>query len=87
MRHHDIHTDPLITALADLPMYDIDDVRARRLRHRCRAALSRQAPPVARRTERVPSKWRHGVGATLVTLWSTLFLAATLRQAAAIFGM
>jgi len=68
-------------------MYDIDDVRARRLRNRCRAALSRQAAPVAPRTDRVHSKWRHAVGATLVALWSTLFLAATLRQAAAIFGM
>jgi hypothetical protein len=87
MRDHAIHTDSLITALSDLPMYDIDDVRARRLRHRCRAALSRQAPPVAPRTDRIHSRWRHGVGATLVTLWSTLFLAATLRQAAAIFGM
>ena len=87
MRDHDIHTDSLITSLADLPRYDIDDVRARRLRNRCRAALSRQAAPVAPRTDRVYSKWRHAADATLVALWSTLFLAATLRQAAAIFGM
>jgi hypothetical protein len=87
MRDHDIHTDLLISALSHLPMRDIDDVRARRLRHRCRAVLSRQAAPVPARTDRVHSKWCHAVSATLVALWSTLFLAATLRQAAAIFGM
>lgn len=87
MRDHDIHTDSLMTALSELPIYDVDDVRARRLRNRCRAALARQAAPVAPRTDRVRSTWRHAVGATLVALWSTMFLAATLRQAAAVFGM
>jgi len=62
-----------------LPPEDVSVSRARRLRGRCHDELRRS-------TAAEPAPRRPLVGPALIGAWSALYLAATLRAAAAIYG-
>lgn len=85
MNPHGGRGDPVLDALRGLPAYDVDDLRAHRLRVRCRAALR----PKVRRT--ISSRglaalpWRRVLGPVLVATWGALYVVETLRQALAIY--
>lgn len=86
MRLDDIREDPVLAAISALPAYDVGDIRADRLRRRCRAALAAQharerAAPRSRR-----SLWRRAVGPALVGAWCVLYVVETIRFAVVICG-
>jgi hypothetical protein len=87
MSHEDIGRDPVLAALRDLPAHDVDDIRAHRLRRRCRAALTTRPPTrtaiAARDLASLP--WRRLLGPALVAMWGALYVIETLRQAMVIY--
>jgi hypothetical protein len=79
--------DPLIRRLAELPMAVPDPARAERLRHRCRATLTRSA----RRAPSVPLTAPRRVIAMLwppvVAGLGVVYLAAVILVALAVYGV
>lgn len=80
----DARRDPVLAAVSGLPPHDVDDIRAHRLRARCRAALRAQHATAPARTS--GTLWRRTVGPALVATWCALYLLETVRRAAAIYG-
>jgi hypothetical protein len=85
MTPKDIHGDPILATLRELPTYDLRADRAERLRTRCHSGLtmhdsSRQSPQ-GRETGVWPRAVRVVAGA-----WCVLYLVETIRRAAAVYG-
>jgi hypothetical protein len=82
----DVRNDPVLAALRELRVLDVDDVRAHRLRRRCRAALGPGSPPAIAAAVAEAAFWRRTAGPVLVGAWCAIYLVETLRQAAAVYG-
>lgn len=85
MSHEDIDRASVLAALADLPAHDVDDVRAHRLRRRCRAELRAKPRTAIAASDLASLPWRRLLGPAVVAMWGALYVIETLRQAMAIY--
>ncbi|HXW03761.1 MAG TPA: hypothetical protein VD833_00900 [Vicinamibacterales bacterium] len=85
MTSHDIRNDPVLAALGDLPACDVDEIRAHRLRRRCRAVLTAKPRGAIAASPLASLPWRRVLGPAVVAMWTALYVLATLQQAIAIF--
>ncbi len=87
MTSNDAQDDPVLAALSQLPGYDVDQLRAHRLRIRCRAAFvteRRAADATAMMDDAV---WRRVVAPALLGAWCAIYVVEVVRCAAAIYGL
>jgi hypothetical protein len=85
MSHEDIDRDPVLAALGALPAHDVDDIRAHRLRRRCRAALTAKPRTAVAARSATSLPWQRLLGPAVVAVWGALYVIETLRQAITIY--
>ncbi len=87
MTADDAQSDPVLAALRQLRGYDVDELRAHRLRARCRAAFvaERRAADAAGTME--GTVWSRIVAPGLLGAWCAIYLVEVMRCAAAIYGL
>jgi hypothetical protein len=87
MTSDDVHDDPVLTALRQLPTQDVDRRRAHRLHVRCRAALAagNRAADGAARVD--SARWRLTAGPALLAAWCLIYVIEIVRFAVAIHGL
>ncbi len=87
MTPDDAQRDPVLAALGQLRGLDVDELRAHRLRVRCRAALvaERRAADAAGTTD--DTVWSRIVAPGLLGAWCAIYLVEVMRCAAAIYGL
>jgi len=87
MTSNDRHSDPVLAALDDLPVWDVDARRAWDLGVRCRAALAAQARATAGADSPGSVRWTHLAGLALLTLWCAAYVLEIVRRGAAVWGL
>jgi len=87
MTSDDAQNDPVLAAMSELHGYDVDQLRAHRLRVRCRAALvaERRAADAAATMD--GAVWRRIVAPGLLGAWCAIYVVEVMRRAAAIYGL
>ena len=87
MTPDDAQSDPVLAALGQLRGYDVDELRAHRLRVRCRAAIvaERRAADAAAKVD--GTVWSRIVAPGLLGAWCAIYLVEMMRCAAAIYGL
>ncbi len=87
MTPDDAQSDAVLAALARLRGYDVDELRAHRLRVRCRAAFvaERRAADAAGTMD--GTGWSRLVAPALLGAWCAIYLVEVMRCAAAIYGL
>lgn len=79
-------SEPLIRLLAELPSAEPDPTRAERIRIRCRARLTRQAPcATALRSPAPPGRTVH-VWQPLIVVLGVAYLTEVIVQALRVYG-
>lgn len=86
MRSDDVRNDPVLAALRHLRGHDVDQLRAHRLRARCRAALAsdRRAADASATMDAAP--WRRIVAPALLGFWCAIYVVEIVRRVAALYG-
>ncbi len=87
MTPDDAQSDPILAVLGQLRGYDVDELRADRLRVRCRAAFvaERRAADAAGPMD--GTVWSRMVAPGLLGAWCAIYLVEIMRCAAAIYGL
>ena len=87
MTSEDDQNDAVLAALSQLRGCDVDQLRAHRLRVRCRAAIVAERR-AADATAAVDSGvWRRIVAPALLGAWCAIYVVEVVRRAAAIHGL
>lgn len=85
MMPNDMPDDRVLAALRELRAYDVSPARAQRLRTRCHRRLGTQDLPT-----HVPRNRHAGIWPRTMTIlaaaWCVVYLAETIRRAAAVYG-
>jgi hypothetical protein len=81
-----VDDDPVLAAVSELRIQDVDTRRAHRLRLRCRAALAAQmrTPDAAAAGL---ARWTLVAGPALLVAWCAIYVAEIVRLAAAIYRL
>ena len=87
MRPDDAQSDPVLAALGQLRGYDVDQLRARRLRVRCRAAFAAERRPADAAGTMDGTVWSRVVAPGLLGAWCAVYLVEVMHCAAAIYGL
>ncbi len=87
MTSEDAQNDPVLAVLGQLRGYDVDELRAHRLRVRCRAALvaERRAADAAGTME--GTVWSRIVAPGLLGAWCAVYVVEVMLRVAAIYGL
>lgn len=87
MTPDDAQSDAVLAALGHLRGYDVDELRAHRLRVRCRATLvaERRAADAAGPMD--GTVWSRIVAPGFLGAWCAIYLVEMMRCAAAIYGL
>ena len=87
MTSHERHGDPVLAALDDLPVWDVDARRARDLGVRCRAVLAAQTRATAGADRPDSARWTRVTGLAFLTLWCVIYVIEIVRRGAAVWGL
>jgi hypothetical protein len=85
MRPKDIHGDPVLATLRELPTYDVRADRAERLRTRCHGGLTMHGSATQSPQRSLAGGWPRAVR-VVAGAWCVLYLVETIRRAAAVYG-
>jgi len=87
MTSEDAQNDPVLSALSQLHGYDVDQLRAHRLRVRCSAAFvaERRAADTAATMD--GAVWRRIIAPALLGAWCAIYVIEVMRRAAAVYGL
>ncbi len=86
MTPDDAQSDAVLAALGHLRGYDVDELRAHRLRARCRAAFVAERRVVDAAGTMDGTVWSRLVAPGLLGAWCAIYLVEVMRCAAAIHG-
>lgn len=87
MTPDDADNDPVLEALSQLQGYDVDQLRAHRLRVRCRAAFVADRGAADTAATMDAAVWRRIVVPVLLGAWCAIYVVEVVRRAAAIYGL
>jgi len=87
MRPDDAQSDPVLAALGQLRGYDVDQLRAHRIRVRCRAAFTAERRPADAAGTMDGTVWSRVVAPGLLGAWCAVYLVEVMHCAAAIYGL
>ena len=87
MTPDDAQSDPVLAALGQLRGYDVDPLRAHRLRVRYRAAFVAARRPAQAAGTVDGTVWSRIVAPALLGAWCAIYLVEVMRCAAAIYGL
>ena len=87
MTPDDAQSDPVLAALGQLRSYDVDPLRAHRLRVRYRAAFVAERRPANAAGTVDGTVWSRIVAPGLLGAWCAIYLVEVMRCAAAIYGL
>ncbi len=87
MTSEDAQNDPVLAALGQLRGYDVDELRAHRLRVRCRAAFAAERAAADEAAPVDGGVWRRIVAPGLLGAWCAIYLIEVMHCAAAIYGL
>ena len=87
MTPNDDHSDAVLAALNDLPVWDVDERRAQSLGARCRAVLATQTRATAAAANADAARWTHVTGLALLAIWCAIYVIEIVRRGAAVCGL
>ena len=87
MTSEDAQNDPVLAVLGQLRGYDVDRLRAHRLRVRCRAAFVAERRAADGAGTMDDTVWSRIVAPGLLGAWCAIYLVEVMRCAAAIYGL
>lgn len=87
MTPNDVDDDPVLAALRQLSIQDIDARRAHRLHARCRAALGARERAPGAPAAGDSARWMRLAGPVLLAVWCAIYVIEVVRLAEAIYRL
>jgi hypothetical protein len=87
MTSHDAQNDPVLAALNQLHGYDVDQLRAHRLRVQCHAAFVEERRAANTAAMMDGAVWRRIVVPAILGVWCAFYVVEVMRHAATIYGL